>query len=115
MGFMGLGDFLDAAAYLGVAGVEGFEGGGVALVVARVENHVFGCAFEYGCAADGIVAGIDSEILTEHGAGPGERTAAALRDEVGARYAPDLTHDVDDFAGQLVVDISCWCGHDGNG
>ena len=55
MGFMGLGDFLDAATYLGVSVVEGFEGGGVALVVTGVQYHVLGGAVEYGGARDGIV------------------------------------------------------------
>ena len=84
MGFMGLGDFLDAAAYLGVAVVEGFEGGCVALVMTGVQYHVLGGAVEDSGAGDGIVACIDAEVLAEHGACPWERAAAAAAHEVGA-------------------------------
>ena len=83
MGFMGFGDFLDAAAYLGVAVVEGLEGGGVALVMTGVQYHVFWGAVEYGGAGDGIVACVDAEVLAEHGASPGERAPAAAAHEVG--------------------------------
>ena len=84
MGFVGLGDFFDAAAYLCVLFVEGLEGGGVALVVTGVQYHVFGGAVEDGGAGDGIVAGVDAEVLAEHGASPGERAPAAAAHEVGA-------------------------------
>lgn len=111
MGFVGLGDFLDAAAYLGVAVVEGFEGGGVALVMTGVQYHVLGRAVEDGGAGDGIVACVDAEVLAEHGASPGEGAAAAAAHKVGARNAPDLADDADDLAGEFVVDVSGGCGH----